>query len=52
MGISLHRIIEAIEQGASSFEEVARITGIGRGDCQGKRCGKKVSELLRSEADK
>ena len=46
MGIKLHRILEAIEQGATSFEEIARITGIGQGDCDGKRCGKKVKELL------
>jgi len=45
-GIKLHRILEAIDQGASSFEEIARITGIGRGDCGGKRCGRKVAELL------
>ena len=46
MGIKLNRILEAIEQGASSFEEIARITGIGKGDCGGKRCGQKVKELF------
>ena len=46
MGIKLHRILDAIEQGASSFEEIARITGIGKGDCGGKRCGQKVEDLL------
>lgn len=46
MGIKLHRILEAIEQGAESYEEIARITGIGQGDCGGKRCGQKVKELL------
>ena len=46
MGIKLHRILEAIEHGATSFEEIADITGIGQGDCGGKRCGKKVAQLL------
>jgi bacterioferritin-associated ferredoxin len=45
-GIRLYRIIEAIEQGAASFEEISRLTGIGQGDCKGRRCGKKVAELL------
>lgn len=46
-GIRLYRILEAIERGASSYEEVVSMTGIGQGDCGGKRCGKKVEELLR-----
>ena len=48
-GIKLHRILEAIDQGAESFEEIARITGIGSGDCGGKRCRKKVEELLEKQ---
>lgn len=51
MGIKLHRILEAIEQGATSFEEIASITGIGKGDCGGKRCGRKVEELLQQKVD-
>jgi bacterioferritin-associated ferredoxin len=47
MGIKLNRILEAIDQGAASFEEIARLTGIGAGDCGGKRCRQKVEELLR-----
>ena len=45
-GIRLHRIIEAIESGAANFEEIADRTGIGSGDCGGKRCRKKVAALL------
>jgi len=45
-GIRLIRIIEAIENGAASFAEVARVTGIGRGSCGGRRCGRRVEELL------
>jgi len=47
MGIKLHRILEAIDGGAASFEEIARLTGIGKGDCGGKRCARKVEDLLR-----
>lgn len=46
MGIKLHRILEAIEEGAFTFEDIARKTGIGSGDCGGKRCGAKVAEIL------
>lgn len=45
-GIKLIRLIEAIEQGATTFEQVAAITGIGDGPCQGKRCREKVAQLL------
>lgn len=45
-GIKLIRLLEAIEEGADSFEAVARKTGIGDGDCGGKRCRLKVEELL------
>lgn len=46
MGIRLHCLIKAIEEGAADFAEVAARTGIGRGDCGGRRCGAKVAELL------
>jgi bacterioferritin-associated ferredoxin len=45
-GVKLIRLIEAIENGAATFEQVAAATGIGDGPCQGKRCGEKVAELL------
>ena len=45
-GIKLIRIIEAIEAGAAGFEDIARQTGIGQGPCKGKRCGRKIQELL------
>jgi bacterioferritin-associated ferredoxin len=40
-GVRLIRLIEAIEGGATSFDEVAAICGIGDGSCGGK-----VAELL------
>ena len=45
-GIKLIRLLDAIEQGADSFEAVARIAGIGDGDCSGQRCRDKVEALL------
>ena len=50
-GVKLIRLIEAVEGGAATFEEVARITGIGDGSCGGKRCGRKVAELLGEKMD-
>lgn len=45
-GVKLFRLVEAIEQGASSFAEVAAILGIDDGPCQGRRCREKVAQLL------
>lgn len=45
-GIKLHAILQAIEDGAKSFEEIAMITGIGDGSCKSGRCREKVSALL------
>jgi len=45
-GIKLIRLIKAIENGADTYEKIARQTGIGGGPCKGKRCGQKVKELL------
>ncbi|MBW6520805.1 MAG: (2Fe-2S)-binding protein [Desulfoarculaceae bacterium] len=48
-GIKLHRIIKAIEDGATTFEQIARITGIGTGSCSGKRCRQKVAAILQEK---
>ena len=45
-GIKLFRILDALDAGAQSFAEVAELTGIGQGDCGGKRCREKVEKLL------
>ncbi len=50
-GVKLIRLIMAIENGATSFAEVAEVTGIGDGPCQGKRCRLKVEELLERGSD-
>ena len=49
-GVKLIRLIEAIDNGASTVAEVQRACGIGDGPCQGKRCGAKVRELLEQRA--
>ncbi len=46
-GIKLIRLLEAIEQGADTFEKVAGKTGIGDGSCNGERCSAKVAALLK-----
>ena len=45
-GVKLLRLIEAIDNGAASFDEVAAATGIGDGPCKGKRCEEKVRQLM------
>ena len=49
-GIKLHVLIEAIANGATSFEEISKMTGIGGGSCKSKRCKEKVATLLNSKA--
>mgnify|MGYP005753978807 CR=1 FL=1 len=49
MGIKLYRILQAIDAGAGTYEEIARRTGIGAGDCGGRRCRMKVAEILRQK---
>lgn len=51
-GIRLHRLIEAVDAGADSFEAVARLTGIGDGSCNGRRCRQKVEDLLAERKDR
>ncbi len=45
-GIKLYKIEEAISNGADSYDKVAKVTGIGGGSCNSKRCGEKVAALL------
>lgn len=50
-GIKLHAILQAIEDGADSYEEIARVTGIGGGSCKSRRCRAKVAVLLGHSID-
>ena len=45
-GIKLYKILQAIENGATSYEEIVKMTGIGGGSCKSRRCRAKVSLLL------
>ncbi|WP_300256889.1 (2Fe-2S)-binding protein [Clostridium sp.] len=45
-GISEEKIVEAVKNGALSFEEVGEKTGAGTGPCCGARCKCKIEELI------
>ncbi len=45
-GIKLGKIMDAVNNGARSFQKISEMTGIGNGSCKSKRCGKKIRELL------
>ncbi len=48
-GIKLHVILTAIENGADTYEEIAKRTNIGGGSCKSKRCRAKVEALLNKQ---
>jgi len=45
-------IKQAIKNGATTLEEVQKITGAGTGGCKGNRCTPKIEELLKSQLGK
>ena len=45
-GITEEQIVEAIKNGASSFEEVKEETGAGAGGCRGGRCKCNIELLI------
>lgn len=45
-GISKDVIVEAIKQGADSFEAVQHATGAGTGHCHAGRCKSNILELI------
>jgi len=50
-GIKLYKIQEAIDNGATSYVDIAKVTGIGGGSCDSKRCSAKVTQLLQKKND-
>jgi NAD(P)H-nitrite reductase large subunit len=44
--VSEGEIVDAIEWGARTVTDVKRLTRAGKGLCQGKTCGRLVSQLL------
>ncbi len=49
-GIKLYKILLAIENGATNYEEIAKMTGIGGGSCKSRRCRAKVALLLSKQS--
>jgi bacterioferritin-associated ferredoxin len=45
-------IKKAIENGATTVEEVNKATGSGSGGCGGRRCSVKIEELIKQYKDK
>ena len=50
-GVKLIRLIEAIENGASTVAEVQNACAIGDGACKGTRCGATIGKLLEHPFD-
>ncbi len=44
--ITLGEILDSIEQGAGTINEVKRLTRAGMGLCQGRVCGRLISQWL------
>ena len=44
--VSQDEIVDSIEWGARTLTDVKRLTRAGKGLCQGKTCGRLVSQLL------
>ena len=45
-GVSEETIIEAVKNGATSFEEVKEETGGGAGGCRGGRCKGNIEMII------
>ena len=45
-GVKKSTIIDAINNGASTVNEVWKATNTGNGSCNGKRCGEKIDKIL------
>ena len=45
-GITEEQIVEAVKNGATSFEEVKEATDAGAGGCRGGRCKGKIEIII------
>lgn len=45
--ISRAKIKEAIRNGATTFEEIKKITGAGTGSCKGRNCSYSINNLIK-----
>mgnify|MGYP004540092677 FL=1 len=46
--INRAKIKEAIKNGASTFEEIKKITGAGTGSCKGTNCSHIINQLIKN----
>ena len=46
--INRAKIKEAIKNGASTFEEIKKITGAGTGSCKGANCSYIINRLIKN----
>ena len=44
--ISKDQIVQAVNNGAKTFEEVKEVTNAGNGCCKGSRCKSKIIEII------
>lgn len=47
-GITKRVFWKALDEGLHTKEDINRCTGSGSGGCQGRRCGPRIAEMLRS----
>ena len=45
-GITEEQIIEAVKNGATSYEDVKEATGAGAGGCRGGRCKANIEMII------
>lgn len=47
-GIKMRTFWRAMDDGAQTHEQINQATGSGSGQCQGRRCGPRILEMLRN----
>lgn len=47
-GIKMRTFWRAMDDGAQTHEQIDQATGSGSGQCQGRRCGPRILEMLRN----
>ena len=48
-GIKMRTFWRAMDEGAQTHEQIDTVTGSGSGQCQGRRCGPRIVEMLRKD---
>ena len=49
MNVTKAEILQAVSKGAGDFESVKRRTGAGLGRCQGSRCRRRITDIIRQK---